>query len=68
MDMACQRELRELVKCLEKAGFVRGGKESHRNYAHPMLKKPLTLSGHDGEDAKHYQEKAVATAIKEVQK
>jgi len=33
-----------------------------------MLKKPITISGSENEDVKHYQEKAVLTAIKEVQK
>jgi predicted RNA binding protein YcfA (HicA-like mRNA interferase family) len=63
------RKIRELIRDLEKTGFVnKGGKGSHRNFVHPMLKKPVTISGNDNEDAKHYQEKAVQTAIKEVQK
>ena len=63
------RKIRDLIRDLERAGFVsRGGKGSHRNYVHPMLKKPITISGNENEDVKHYQEKAVLTAIKEVQK
>ena len=63
------RKIRELIRDLEKTGFVnKGGKGSHRNFVHPKLKKPVTISGNDSEDAKHYQEKAVQTAIKEVQK
>lgn len=63
------RKIKDLIKDLEKAGFVnKGGKGSHRNFAHPMLKKPITISGKDGADAKHYQEKAIIAAIKEVQK
>jgi predicted RNA binding protein YcfA (HicA-like mRNA interferase family) len=63
------RKIRDLIRDLERAGFVnRGGKGSHRNYVHPMLKKPITISGNDNEDIKHYQERAVSTAIKEVQK
>ena len=63
------RKIKQLIKDLEKAGFInRGGKGSHRNFVHPELKKPITISGKDGADAKHYQEKAVAYAIKEVQK
>ncbi len=63
------RKIRDLIRDLEKAGFVnRGGKGSHRNLVHPTLKKPITISGSDSEDAKHYQEEAVQTAIKEVQK
>jgi predicted RNA binding protein YcfA (HicA-like mRNA interferase family) len=61
--------MRDLIRDLERAGFVnRGGKGSHRNFVHPMLKKPITISGNENEDVKHYQEKAVLTAIKEVQK
>lgn len=63
------RKIKELIRDLEKAGFVnRGGKGSHRNFVHPMLKKPITISGNDSEDAKHYQEKAVQAVIKEVRK
>ncbi|MBX7247197.1 MAG: type II toxin-antitoxin system HicA family toxin [Candidatus Sumerlaeaceae bacterium] len=60
------RKLRELVRDLQKAGFVnRGGKGSHRNFVHSGSGKPITLSGHDGDDAKPYQEKAVRLAIEE---
>jgi predicted RNA binding protein YcfA (HicA-like mRNA interferase family) len=63
------RKIRDLIRDLERTGFVnRGGKGSHRNYVHPMLKKPITIAGNENEDAKHYQERAVLTAIKEVQK
>jgi predicted RNA binding protein YcfA (HicA-like mRNA interferase family) len=62
------RKIRDLINDLEKAGFMnRGGKGSHRNFVHPMLQKPITIVGNDNQDAKHYQEKAVLTAIKEVQ-
>ena len=62
------RKIGDLIRDLERAGFVnRGGKGSHRNDVHPMLKKPITISGDENEDVKHYQEKAVLTAIKEVQ-
>jgi predicted RNA binding protein YcfA (HicA-like mRNA interferase family) len=37
---------------LERAGFVnRGGKGSHRNFVHPKLAKPITISGRPGDDA-----------------
>ena len=43
---------------LERAGFVRTpGKGSHQKYQHPKLSGSLILSGHEGDDAKHYQEK-----------
>jgi predicted RNA binding protein YcfA (HicA-like mRNA interferase family) len=62
------RKVRDLIEDLGKAGFVnRGGRGSHRNFVHGKLKKPVTISGHDGDDAKRYQEKAVEAAIREVQ-
>jgi predicted RNA binding protein YcfA (HicA-like mRNA interferase family) len=46
------RKIRELIRDLEKAGFVdRGGKGSHRNYVHPKVVRSVTLSGGAGEDA-----------------
>lgn len=47
--------------------WIEEAEGSHRNYVHPKLKKPITISGNDSEDVKHHQEKAVLTAIKEVQ-
>jgi len=62
-------KIRELVAELEEAGFVnRGGKGSHRNYVHPRLSKPITISGKLGDDAKQYQIRAVRTAIAEVER
>lgn len=63
------RKIKDLIRDLKRAGFVnRGGKGSHRNFTHPGLNKPVTLSGNEGVDAKHYQEKAVRLAIEEVNK
>ena len=63
------RKIRELIADLESAGFAsRGGKGSHRNFVHIRVAKPVTLSGKLGNDAKHYQERAVAAAIKESKK
>jgi predicted RNA binding protein YcfA (HicA-like mRNA interferase family) len=62
-------KLRELIADLERAGFVnRGGKASHRNFVHPKLAKPITISGRLGDDAKHYQVRAVQLAIEETKK
>lgn len=62
-------KLRELVEALEKAGFRdRGGKGSHRNFVHPNVSKPVTLSGKLGDDAKNYQIRAVAKAVQEAEK
>jgi predicted RNA binding protein YcfA (HicA-like mRNA interferase family) len=62
-------KVRELVKSLEKAGFRnRGGKGSHRNFVHPNVSKPLTISGKLGDDAKRYQIRAVEKAVQEANK
>ncbi|MBM4313747.1 MAG: type II toxin-antitoxin system HicA family toxin [Deltaproteobacteria bacterium] len=62
------RKIRQLIKDLEKAGFInRGGKGSHRNYIHPKG-VAITVSGKLGDDAKCYQEKEVEVKIKESQK
>ena len=59
-------KVRQLVADLEKAGFVdRGGKGSHRNFVHPKVSKPITISGAPGEDAQHYQVRAVKRAVEE---
>jgi len=60
------RKIRELIHDLESAGFInRGGKGDHRNFVHPRLRRPVTVSGKTGHDAKHYQEQAVRRAIRE---
>lgn len=62
-------KVKELVAELERAGFVnRGGKGSHRNLVHPGVAKPVTISGRLGDDAKHYQLRAVQLAIEESKK
>ncbi len=61
------RKVRHLIADLERAGFVnRGGKGSHRNYMHPKGVR-VTLSGHPGDDAKHYQERDVKRALDAVE-
>ena len=61
-------KVRDLVKDLEKAGFRdRGGKGSHRNFAHPNVSKPVTISGKLGNDAKQYQIRAVEKAVQEAE-
>ncbi len=57
------RKVRQLIADLEKAGFVdRGGKGSHRNFTHPQGLRVI-ISGRAGDDAKHYQERAVRRAL-----
>jgi predicted RNA binding protein YcfA (HicA-like mRNA interferase family) len=58
--------VRELIGDLLRAGFKdRGGKGSHRNFTHPNVRKPVTISGALGADAKNYQERAVKSAIEQ---
>jgi predicted RNA binding protein YcfA (HicA-like mRNA interferase family) len=62
------RKVRDLTRDLKLAGFIdRGGKGSHRNFVHPKVCKPVTVSGHEGDDALLYQERAVRLAIEESQ-
>ena len=62
-------KLRELIADLQAAGFVdRGGKGSHRNFVHPKVARPVTISGAPGDDAKRYQLRAVQLAIEESKK
>ena len=62
-------KIREIIADLERAGFVnRGGKGSHRNFVHPKVAKPVTVSGSLGDDAKRYQVRAVQLAIEESKK
>jgi predicted RNA binding protein YcfA (HicA-like mRNA interferase family) len=71
---ACQsskvpRKIRQLVVDLQHAGFVQvsGGKGSHRKFIHGKFPGFVLISGHDGDDAQHYQEKQVRSALKKVQ-
>ena len=62
-------KIRELIAELEGAGFIdRGGKGSHRNFVHPKVPRPVTISGNPGDDAKQYQVRAVRLAIEEARK
>jgi len=62
-------KVRDLIADVERAGFVeRGGNGSHRNFVHPNVAKPITISGKPGDDAKRYQIRAVRLAIEESQK
>ena len=64
------RKIRQLASDLAKSGFVlvSGGKGSHRKFRHPRILGSLILSGGDGDDALHYQEKLVRNAIREAAK
>ena len=59
------RKIRQLIANLEQSGFypVPGGKGSHRKFRHPRFTGAVILSGKEGADAHHYQEKQVRQAI-----
>jgi predicted RNA binding protein YcfA (HicA-like mRNA interferase family) len=62
-------KIRDLIAERKRAGFLdRGGKGSHRNFVHSKVAKPITISGNSGDDAKHYQIRAVRLAIEESKK
>lgn len=63
------RKIRQLVSDLEAAGFVRvpGGKGSHRKFRHGKFPGFVLISGSDGDDAQHYQEKQVRNALRRIQ-
>jgi predicted RNA binding protein YcfA (HicA-like mRNA interferase family) len=63
------RKIRQLVAELERAGFARvhGGKGSHRKFVHPKSQGFVLVSGHDGDDAQHYQESHVRKALRQVE-
>ena len=55
------RKIRQLIKDLERVGFInRGGKGSHRNYLHPKG-VVLTISGKLGDDVNLIQTCASCT-------
>lgn len=62
------KKIRELKSLLLKSGFTyRIGKGSHTKWFHPLLTEPVILSGNDGYDAKHYQERDVKTALQKLE-
>jgi predicted RNA binding protein YcfA (HicA-like mRNA interferase family) len=63
------RKIRELMSDLERAGFVnQGGKGRHRNFVHPKVPKPVTISDNPGDNGREHQEKAVQQATEESKK
>ena len=63
------RKIRQLIAELGRAGFaeVKGGKGSHRKFVHPKFPGFVLISGQEGGDARHYQEKHVKNAMRQVQ-
>jgi predicted RNA binding protein YcfA (HicA-like mRNA interferase family) len=65
------RKKRQVKQDLRKLGFIenaRGGKGSHSKWTHPQLPGlTIVISGHDGDDAKPYDEEALREAIKRLE-
>jgi len=64
------KKVRELKQMLQKVGFIllpKRGKGSHSYWVHPLLSKPIVLSGKDSKDAKPYQEQDVMSVLKELE-
>jgi predicted RNA binding protein YcfA (HicA-like mRNA interferase family) len=62
------RKIRELKADLSRQGFTWSpGKGSHTVWTHDLIVDEVTLSGHDGDDAKPYQEKRVRATLEKLQ-
>jgi hypothetical protein len=64
------KKIRELKSDLSLAGWtlIQGGKGSHTKWMHNRVARRVILSGKDGADAKPYQERDVARAVREAGK
>ena len=63
------RKLGEIRKLLKKAGFVMSqAKGSHEKWTHPLLRRPIVLSGKDSKDARQYLEQQVQQSIDKINK
>lgn len=62
-------KIRQLKACLRKAGASQISQEgSHTKWKHPLVSTTtVILSGHDGDDAKPYQEKAVNNLLEQIE-
>jgi hypothetical protein len=62
------RKIRQLKADLRKAGAYQASQEgSHTKWKHLLVPESLLiLSGHDGEDAKPYQERAARDLLRKI--
>jgi len=59
------RNVHESTSDLRQTGFAllpSQGTGSHTTWTQPLVPDPVTLSGHGGDDAHHYQERNVCDA------
>ena len=65
------RKKRQLKQDQRRAGFVENkdrGKGSHATWRHPQFSDVrVMIAGHDGDDARHYDERNVREAIAEIE-
>ena len=60
------RKLRELIKDLEKAGWLLDHFTGrHRVFKHPNVSRHVSLAGKKGDDAHRYQETLVKEAVED---
>ncbi|MBE3560551.1 MAG: type II toxin-antitoxin system HicA family toxin [Ktedonobacteraceae bacterium] len=60
-------KIRHLKASLRKAGaFQVSQRGSHTKWKHPLVSPTLILSGHDSDDARPYQEKAVQDFLQQI--
>lgn len=58
------RKKREIRQDYHKAGFTEvPGKGSHTVFRHPLVKRNYPVAGHDGDDAKKYDEDNLHEAL-----
>ena len=60
------QKIRQLKAALRRAGFrevKKRGKGSHSVWKHPLVPDSVNLSGHDGADARDYQESLVESFV-----
>ena len=63
------QKVRQLKASLRKMGAYQVSQEgSHTKWKHYLVPTALVLSGHDGDDAKSYQEKAVRNWLQQIVK
>ena len=65
------RKIRQILKDYTRAGYfvVPGaGKGDHRKLKHPAVEGSYILDGKAGSDCKHYQEKDLKSALKQLKK
>jgi predicted RNA binding protein YcfA (HicA-like mRNA interferase family) len=61
------RKLRQLRAELRKAGYALDHTTGdHTILKHPLIPGHVNIAGNDGDDAQHYQEKAVREAVRKL--